>query len=91
MSEICFYEIVDVLASGHTAGLGIANARGIVVGMAEEAGKKTFAVLVADRTFSVEETDLSSTGERVEREAIYGGETVRVQPEQYPEGGGEFH
>jgi hypothetical protein len=83
MREIAFYEVVEVLSSPSAVALGVGNARGIVVGMSGQAGERTYAVLVGDRTFMLNPSDLAPTGESVDREAIYGGETIRVSPERY--------
>jgi hypothetical protein len=84
MREIAFYEVVEVLNSPNAVALGVGNARGVVVGISGEANERTYAVLVGNRTFMLDPLDLAPTGESVDREAIYGGETIRVSPERYP-------
>lgn len=88
MSAIAFYEIVAVLRTERAVALGVDDARGVVVGVSEEAGEPAYAVLVGDRTFMLGSADLARTGERVDREAVYGGEVVEVLPERYPDDGG---
>jgi hypothetical protein len=83
MREIAFYEVVDILSSPNAVALGVGNARGVVVGIAGEANERTYAVLVGDRTFMLDPSDLVPTGESVDRKAIYGGETIKVSPERY--------
>jgi hypothetical protein len=85
MSDIGFYEIVNVLSSADAVALGVSNARGVVVGISGEANERQYAVLIGDRTFMLSPSDLVQTGESVDREAIYGGETIRVSPEHYPD------
>jgi hypothetical protein len=85
VASIDFYEIVDVLTSPHTVTLGVQGGRGVVVGMADDGDEKSYAILIGSRTFMLGETDLARTGERVNREAIYGGESIRVLPERYPD------
>jgi hypothetical protein len=87
MSDIDFYEIVAVLRTEHAVALGVGNARGLVVGVSEEAAERNYAVLIGDRTFMLRSSDLVRTGERVDREAIYGGEALEVLPGRYSEGG----
>jgi hypothetical protein len=65
------------------AALGIRSGRGIIVGISGEGSDRTYAVLIGDRTFMLHASDLIRTGERVDREAVYGGETIRVSPERY--------
>lgn len=85
MKEITFYEIVEVLCSPNAMALGVDNTRGVVVGVSGEESERMYAVLVGDRTFMLAPSDLVPTGESVDREAIYGGETIRVSPERYPD------
>jgi hypothetical protein len=85
MNDIGFYEIVNVLSSADAAALGVSNARGVVVGISGEANERQYAVLIGDRTFMLSPSDLVRTGEHVDRQAIYGGETIRVSPERYPD------
>jgi Immunity protein 31 len=85
LADIDFYEIVDVLASPRAVTLGIHDSRGVVVGVAGDGDEKSYAILVGSRTFMLDESDLARTGERVPREAIYGGESTRVFPERYPD------
>ena len=86
MSEIGFYEVVAVQNSAAAVALGTGGTRGVVVGISGEAGEeKTYAVLIGDRTYMLSPADLVRTGESVDREAIYGGETTRVSPERYPD------
>ena len=84
MREIAFYEVVEVLSSANAVALGVGNTRGVVVGISGEANERTYAVLVGDRTFMLDPSDLSPTGESVDREAIYGGEIISISPERYP-------
>jgi len=81
--DIPFYEVVTVLNSASAAAMGVGNARGVVVGISGEADKRKYAVLVGDRTFMLDPSDLVPTGESVDREAIYGGHAIWVSPERY--------
>jgi Immunity protein 31 len=85
VSDIGFYEIVKVLSSADAVALGVDNARGVVVGISGETNERKYAVLIGERTFMLDPSDLVRTGESVDREAIYGGETIRVSPERYPD------
>jgi Immunity protein 31 len=85
VSDIGFYEIVNVLSSADAVALGVGNARGVVVGISGEANERKYAVLIGERTFMLDPSDLVRTGESVDREAIYGGETMQVSPERYPD------
>jgi hypothetical protein len=76
-----------VLRTADAVALGVGNARGVVVGVSEEANERKYAVLIGDRTFMLGSSDLVQTGECVDREAVYGGEAVEVLPERYPEDG----
>ncbi len=87
MSDIDFYEIVDVLASPDAMALEVSNSRGIIVGISNEPDGKRYAVLIGNRTFMLDASDLVRTGERVDRETIYGGETIQVRPERYSDDG----
>ena len=84
MREIAFYEVVEVLGGPSAVAMGAGNARGVVVGISGEADERMYAVLVGDRTFMVDPSDLLPTGESVDRETLYSGETVVVSPESYP-------
>jgi hypothetical protein len=84
VASIDFYEIVNVLTSPHAVKLGVQGGRGVVVGVAGDGDEKSYAVLIGSKTFMLGESDLARTGERVTREAIYGGESTRVFPERYP-------
>jgi hypothetical protein len=83
MSGIEFYDIVRILPTDAAMSLGVADALGIVVGISGEVGREAYAILVSGRTFMVESTDLARTGDRVRREAVYGGESIRVPAERY--------
>lgn len=86
MSDIGFYEVVGVPSNAAAAALGVAGTRGVVVGISGEDGEeKMYAVLIGDRTYMLGPADLVRTGESVDREAIYGGETISVSPERYPD------
>jgi hypothetical protein len=63
----------------------VGNTRGVVVGISGEANERSYAVLIGDRTFMLDPSDLAPTAESVDREAIYGGETLSVSPERYPD------
>jgi hypothetical protein len=81
MTALDFYEVVKLIDNPTTRHLGIADATGIIVGMAEEDGSVWYAVSVDGRSFSVGEKDVSATGRRLRREDLYSGETLRVDAE----------
>jgi hypothetical protein len=83
VAKIDFYEIVEVLISSRAAELGVQGSRGIVVGV-DDGDEESYAILIGSRTFMLGETDLTRTGERVNRETIYDGESIQVHPEHHP-------
>jgi hypothetical protein len=83
MVEIEFYDVVLIKASDKAIALGVANLEGVVVGKSGEQGQMSYAVLVGDRTYMIDAPDLDRTGERVSRSSVYGGESIRVDPQRY--------
>ena len=84
MRKLSFYEVVDVRIGSNAEALGVGNTRGIVVGISGEVNETAYAVLIGDRTVMLDPTDLVPTGEILEREAVYGEETLSISPERYP-------
>jgi hypothetical protein len=82
-----FYDVVVIHPTEATKRLGINGRRGVVVGVAEpeaEGESRGFAVAIGGETYMVMDGDLSATGDRVEREAIYDGTSLRVTVEGEP-------
>jgi hypothetical protein len=83
VTDFDFFEIVEVAPSARITHLGVGANRGIILGVAGDGDSKQYAVLVGAETFVFEGADLVRTGQRVNREAVYGEETVSVPPERY--------
>ncbi|MGC0416131.1 hypothetical protein [Embleya sp. AB8] len=83
MGDIDFFDVVAVLNTEAAVRLGVAGTRGVVLGGSEAADGWMYAVHVGEETVMLGQADLVRTGETVERESIYGGETVRVPPQPY--------
>jgi hypothetical protein len=73
-----FYDVAEVLDTQTTRDLGVTKAFGIVLGKAREGAITSYAVLIADETYSLHDADLKPTGKRVQRDDIYGGEHIRI-------------
>jgi hypothetical protein len=84
MREIAFYEIVRIPGGPNAVVLGVENAHGVIVGISGEADERTYAVLIEGRTSMLDPSDFAPTGQSVDREAVYGGETIKVSPASYP-------
>jgi hypothetical protein len=84
MAEFGFYDIVEVLETTDATTLGVSGTRGVILGISEGENDTQFAVLIGDTTYMLCVSDLGQTGERVNPNAIYGGEAVIVPPEHYP-------
>lgn len=83
MTDIDFYQVVEIQSSPATERLGVDSTHGVVVGISAGETERTYAVLVGQQTFMISPSDLVPTGESVTREAIYSGERVEVAPEKY--------
>jgi hypothetical protein len=81
MTELDFYEVTQVLDTPTTRELGVPNTIGIVLGKAKAGEVVSYAVLIGDETYSLHHADLRPTGQRVDREEIYGGEHIRISPD----------
>lgn len=81
MTELDFYEVVQVLDTPTPRELGVPNTVGIVLGKSKEGGVVSYAVLIGDETYSLHHTDLRRTGQRVDRKKIYSGEHIRISPD----------
>ena len=84
MSRPTFFDVVVVPWTEETERWGISGQRGVVLGAPDPDGRQpvaAFAVLLGDETYMVREDELVLTGERVEREAIYDGSSLRVTVE----------
>lgn len=81
MSKIDFYAIVRILPSSQTHQLGVAGKTGVVVGHSGSLAGDVYAVLVAGEACMVAGSDLLPTGEILERDAIYTGDSLSVPAE----------
>ncbi|MER5916483.1 tetratricopeptide repeat protein [Streptomyces sp. NPDC001982] len=91
MRELDFDEIVTVLETGHTVELGVVGATGVILGKSQGADERIYAVLIGDETIMLPESVLVPTGRYIDPNEVYGGESIRVQAERYPEEGAESH
>jgi hypothetical protein len=82
--KLSYYSVVNVLRSSSTAALGIDGLTGVVVGISESGPNVEYAVLVGEEVCMVDSSDVSSTGEVVRRGDLYGGDTLKVDPQHYP-------
>ncbi|MDT0346037.1 Imm31 family immunity protein [Streptomyces litchfieldiae] len=87
MSDFDFYDVVDVLRTTCAAALGVGGARGVVLGISEGENGRMYAVFIGDTAYMLSPSDLVPTGERVDREAIYGGSAPRGPRPQPPSSG----
>ena len=85
--SISYYDVVRIRSSPSTIAAGLNGRIGVVVGATDPFDAEQFAVLLNGETYMVDARDLESTGDRVGRAAIYGGETIRVAPERYSSNG----
>lgn len=93
MKPLEFYEVVEVLESAETRALGIVGRKGIVTGVPphllgitddpppSEPGADRYAVTVGEDGITVARRDLHPTGQRLNRESLYDGSTIRVTVE----------
>jgi len=54
------------------------------VGISESGPNVEYAVLVGEEVCMVDSSDVSYTGEVVSRSDLYGGDTLKVDPQHYP-------
>jgi hypothetical protein len=78
-SPFAFYEVV-VVHSSRPELREIAGERGVILGMAEEAGQWSYAVSVESSgiCWSLGASDIKSTGEVRRREDFYDASSIRV-------------
>jgi hypothetical protein len=78
-SPFAFYEVV-VVQSSRPELREIAGERGVIMGMAEEAGQWSYSVSIESSGISrsVGASDIKSTGEVRRREEFYDGSSIRV-------------
>ena len=82
--KLSYYSVVNVLRSSSTAALGIDGLTGVVVGISESGSNVEYAVLVGEEVCMVNSSDVSPTGEVIGRSDLYGGNTLKVDPQRYP-------
>ena len=83
--HLAYYSVVRILPSDETAALRIDGHAGVVLGVTDSGEHVEYAVLIRDESFMVNSRDLAPTGEVLSRDAIYGGSSVRVQPQRSSE------
>ncbi|GAB3453696.1 hypothetical protein [Actinophytocola sediminis] len=75
MSDIDYYDVVEVLNTTSTSTSGISGKFGVVLGKSDGSLGKMYAVSIDDDvTYMVAESDLRATGEHRTRKDIYGDE-----------------
>ncbi|SES18932.1 hypothetical protein SAMN05216188_12587 [Lentzea xinjiangensis] len=88
MDKLGFFEVVDVVETDRTAGLGIQGASGFVLGIAEEDDYLGYLIVVDGETYNVQPPDVRGTGRHVPRESFYRGAAITVAPEEYSDSEG---
>lgn len=95
MRPLEFYEIVEVLDNETTRQKGLAGQRGIVIGLAPhllgieddpppgEPEDELYGIYFEEEARSLRRRDLAPTGEKVKREAVYDGTSIRVPAQDY--------
>jgi len=78
MTELDFYEVVQVLDTKATRHLGVPNTFGVVLGKAKEGEVSSYAVLIGNETYALHDADVRRTGRKVQREEVYSGDRIRV-------------
>lgn len=85
-----------MLDSTKTRGLGVVGQRGVVTGLpphllgiddvppAGDPGADQYTVALADEAVALSRRDLRPTGDRVNREAIYDGSSLRIDVDGEP-------
>jgi hypothetical protein len=76
------FDEVEILETRATQELEVVGETGVVVGISVDAGERFYAIALESlgRTIMLGAGDLRLTGRRVEREDVYGGESLRVDP-----------
>ena len=93
MKSLEFYEVVRILDTPRTRDLKVVGRTGIVVGLPPhllgleddggttneaDPGSAQYGVTIDSEGFALYRRELESTGERVQREALYDGSHIRV-------------
>jgi hypothetical protein len=83
VADFDFYELVRVAQNAETIAHGVANEVGPVLGITDpdDQQHRWYAVMIHDSTHMFASDDLVSTGERIKREDVYDGTSVRVSQE----------
>ena len=83
VDRIAFYSVVRIIRSTRTANQGIDGLNGVVAGISDSDSHVEYAVMVKGKSYMIDGGDLLPTGEVLERGAIYGGDSLRVNPQKY--------
>jgi hypothetical protein len=78
-----FFDVVRILSSPEAVSMGVDNELGIVVGISGDPDSRHYAVLAHGETFMLSAHSLERTGERVDRNTVYEGQSIRVAPQRY--------
>jgi hypothetical protein len=81
--HLAFYSVVRITRSTRTANLGIDGLNGVVGGISDSGSHVEYAVIVAGESYMIDSADLIPTGEVLERETLYGGDSMKVDPQRY--------
>lgn len=83
MSNPDFFDVVRILPSPEAASMGVENELGIVVGISDGPDSRHYAVLARGETFMLSVHSLEPTGDHVDRDTVYDGQSIQVTPERY--------
>jgi hypothetical protein len=81
--RLAFYSVVRIMRSTRTANLGIDGLNGVVAGISDSGSHVEYAVMVEGKSYMIDDVDLLPTGEVLEREELYSGDSLRVDPQHY--------
>jgi len=87
MAKLDYYAEVRVQRTPATIARGIDGCIGVVGGISSDSGEDTYAVLVNDETYMINESDLVPTGRVFAREDLYDGTSLKVPAERYDDDG----
>ena len=86
MNDLDFFDVVRILPSSEAVSMGVDDKVGIIVGVSGESDSRHYAVLTGDETYMLSANSLERTGDRVDRNAVYEGQSIRIAPERSVDG-----
>jgi hypothetical protein len=78
-----YYSAVTVLSTSRTAAFRIDGCEGVITGISDSGSHVEYAVLIGERVWMVDSSDVVPTGEVVTRDALYDGSSAKVEPQRY--------